>query len=154
MHSTVSGVSDYIAGDELEAIAKVRDIVASLNWPAQHGTSSRQTRAPLLDPKELGGIVGTDLKQPYDVRQVIARIVDGSRFREFKREYGTTVVTGFASIHGYPVGIIANNGILFSPSALKATHFIELCSQRGIPLVFLVNVTGVFLFSLCTGWVG
>ena len=82
------------------------------------------------------------------MRDVIARIVDGSRFREFKREYGTTVVTGFASIHGYPVGIIANNGILFSPSALKATHFIELCSQRGIPLVFLVNVTGVFLFSL------
>lgn len=97
---------------------------------------------PLYPASELHGVVGTDVRQAFDMRDVIARLVDGSRFREFKRTYGETVVTGFAKIHGHPVGIIANNGILFSPSALKATHFIELCSQRGIPLVFLVNVTG------------
>lgn len=97
---------------------------------------------PLYPAHELHGIVGTDVRQAFDMRDVIARLVDGSHFREFKREYGTTLVTGFARIHGARVGIVANNGILFSPSALKATHFIELCSQRKIPLVFLVNVTG------------
>ena len=97
---------------------------------------------PLFSAEELGGIVGTNLRKPFDVRKVIARIVDGSKFDEFKELYGTTLVTGFARIHGYPVGIIANNGILFSESALKGAHFIELCCQRGIPLVFLQNITG------------
>ncbi|EEB92248.1 hypothetical protein MPER_09273 [Moniliophthora perniciosa FA553] len=105
------------------------------------------SEAPLYAAEELHGIVGTDVRQGFDMRDVIARVVDGSRFREFKKEYGSTIVTGFANIHGYPVGIIANNGILFSPSALKATHFIELCSQRQIPLLFLVNVTGYMVGS-------
>ncbi|MGF7162512.1 3-methylcrotonyl-CoA carboxylase beta subunit [Rhodoligotrophos appendicifer] len=142
MHSTVSGVSDYIAGTELEAIGKLRDIVAALNWPQQHRTTARETREPLHDPAELGGIVGTDLKQPFDVREVIARMVDGSEFQEFKPAYGATLVCGFAWIHGEPVGILANNGVLFSESAVKGAHFIELCDQRRIPLLFLQNITG------------
>ena len=102
----------------------------------------RPTEAPLADPDELYDVVPTDSRTPYDVREVITRIVDGSRFHEFKAEYGTTLVTGFARLHGHPVGIVANNGILFSESALKGAHFIELCDQRGVPLVFLQNITG------------
>ncbi|KIP09208.1 hypothetical protein PHLGIDRAFT_23089 [Phlebiopsis gigantea 11061_1 CR5-6] len=148
MHSSESGVTDHLARDDEHAIAIARGIVSDL------GTAGGRPLPPLVQPEdpvypahELHGIVGTDLKQAFDMRDVIARIVDGSRFREFKKEYGTTIITGFANIHGYPVGIVANNGILFSQSALKATHFIELCSQRQIPLLFLVNVTGYMVGS-------
>ncbi|KAF8914222.1 carboxyl transferase [Gymnopilus junonius] len=142
------GVTDHLARDDEHALAIARGIVGDL------GDASRTIAEPSAIPKdplypasELHGIVGTDVRQPFDMRDVIARIVDGSRFREFKKEYGTTMVTGFAHIHGYQVGIVANNGILFSPSALKATHFIQLCSQRQIPLLFLVNVTGYMVGS-------
>jgi 3-methylcrotonyl-CoA carboxylase beta subunit len=141
MHSTVSGVSDYLAESELEAIAKVRDIVGALKWPREV-RSERPVRAPIHDPAEIPGIVGTDLKQPYDVRQVITRIVDGSQFQEFKPAYGSSLVCGFAAIHGEPVGILANNGVLFSESAVKGAHFIELCDQRQTPIIFLQNITG------------
>ena len=141
MHSTVSGVSDYLAGTELEALAKVRDIVATLNRPAMR-PAPHPSRPPLRDPAELGGIVGADLKRPYDVREVIARLVDASEFQEFKPGYGSTLVCGFALIHGQPVGILANNGVLFSEAAVKGAHFIELCDQRLTPLLFLQNITG------------
>ncbi|KAH0839814.1 hypothetical protein J3R83DRAFT_760 [Lanmaoa asiatica] len=148
MHSSESGVTDHLARDDEHAIAIARGIVGDL------GTANRQAARPPVPPEdplypasELHGIVGTDLRQTFDMRDIIARIVDGSRFREFKKEYGSTIVTGFAHIHGYEVGIVANNGILFSPSALKATHFIQLCSQRKIPLLFLVNVTGYMVGS-------
>src|SRR5271156_5857254 len=142
MHSTVSGVSDYLANTELEAIGKGRDIVAALNWRQIQRTTKRQTRDPIFDPAELDGIVGVDLKQPFDVREVIARMVDGSEFQEFKPAYGSTLVCGFAWIHGEPVGILANNGVLFSESAVKGAHFIELCDQRRTPILFLQNITG------------
>src|SRR3984957_3928124 len=142
MHSTVSGVSDYLAGTELEAIGKVRDIVAALNWREIQRTTKRETRDPIFDPAELDGIVGVDLKQPFDVREVIARMVDGSEFQEFKPAYGSTLVCGFAWIHGEPVGILANNGVLFSEAAVKGAHFIELCDQRRTPILFLQNITG------------
>jgi 3-methylcrotonyl-CoA carboxylase beta subunit len=141
MHTTVSGVSDYLAESELEAIAKLRDIVGALKWPRE-ARSQRPVKAPVHDPAEIPGIVGTDLKQPYDVRQVIARIVDGSQFQEFKPAYGSSLVCGFAAIHGEPVGILANNGVLFSESAVKGAHFIELCDQRRTPILFLQNITG------------
>jgi len=142
MHSTVSGVSDYLAETELEAISKVRDIVGALNWPRKPRQNASPSRSPLYDPQEIAGIVGTDLKQPYDVRQVIARVVDGSDFQEFKPAYGSSLVCGFARIHGEPVGIIANNGVLFSESSVKGAHFIELCDQRRTPILFLQNITG------------
>jgi 3-methylcrotonyl-CoA carboxylase beta subunit len=131
LHSRVSGVTDHLAEDDAGALAKVREIVATL-----------APRRPLHAPDELYGIVPADLRTPYDARDVIARITDGSRLEEFKQNYGATLVTGFARIFGHPVGIIANNGILFSESALKGAHFIELCDQRQIPLVFLQNITG------------
>jgi 3-methylcrotonyl-CoA carboxylase beta subunit len=142
MHSTVSGVSDYLANTELEAIGKLRDIVAALNWRQAQRTTKRETRDPIFDPAELDGIVGVDLKQPFDVREVIARMVDGSEFQEFKPAYGSTLVCGFAWIHGEPVGILANNGVLFSEAAVKGAHFIELCDQRRTPILFLQNITG------------
>jgi 3-methylcrotonyl-CoA carboxylase beta subunit len=143
MHSTVSGVTDYMVETELEALAKVRDIVAGLNWPLPvKQVERRESVAPLYDPVELGAIVGNDLKRPYDVHEVIGRLVDGSEFQEFKPRYGSTLVCGFAWIHGEPVGILANNGVLFSESAVKGAHFIELCDQRNIPLLFLQNITG------------
>ena len=142
MHSTVTGVSDYLAETELEAIGKVRDIMAALNWPRERREGARATQPPLYDPREIAGIVGTDLKQPYDVRQVVARMVDGSDFQEFKPAYGSSLVCGFARIHGEAVGIIANNGVLFSESSVKGAHFIELCDQRRTPLLFLQNITG------------
>src|SRR5690606_16697165 len=108
----------------------------------RHTLKTMPVEEPACDPKEIYGIINRDIRKPYDVREVIARIVDGSRFHEFKALYGTTLVTGFAHIWGYPVGIVANNGVLFSESAQKAAHFIEMCSQRGIPLVFLQNITG------------
>ncbi|KAI0289814.1 carboxyl transferase [Russula brevipes] len=148
MHSSESGVTDHLARDDEHAIAIARDIVGDLGLAGGREIAPPAVpEDPLYSAAELHGIVGTDLRQPFDMREVIARIVDGSRFREFKQEYGQTVVTGFAHIHGFPVGIIANNGILFSPSALKATHFIQLCSQRQIPLLFLVNVTGYMVGS-------
>ena len=142
MHSQVSGVSDYLAHNELEALAKIRDIVAALNWPAPSASRSRPATPPRLDPAEIPGIVGVDLKRPFDVREIIARMVDDSEFQEFKPAYGSTLVCGFAWIHGEPVGILANNGVLFSEAALKGAHFIELCDQRRIPLLFLQNITG------------
>ncbi len=140
MHGTVSGVSDYTVDTEDEALAKLRDIVGALDWP---GAKPRAPyRAPLHDPAELGGIVGTDLRQPVDVREVIARIVDASELQEFKPGWGATLVCGFATIHGEPVGILANAGVLFSEAALKGAHFIELCDQRRTPILFLQNITG------------
>jgi len=142
MQTRVSGVSDYVANSELEALAKVRDIVASFNWPEAAPSRGREPREPRYDAAELGGIVGTDLKRSFEVREVIARLVDDSEFIEFKPDWGATLVCGFAWIHGEPVGILANNGVLFSESALKGAHFIELCDQRNTPLVFLQNITG------------
>ncbi|KAF8351664.1 carboxyl transferase [Amanita rubescens] len=148
MHSSESGVTDHLARDDEHAISIAREIVSDLGYAGRKAVPpSATSEDPLYPSSELHGIVGTDVRQPFDMRDVIARIVDGSRFREFKKEYGATIITGFAHIHGYPVGIVANNGILFSPSALKATHFIELCSQRQIPLLFLVNVTGYMVGS-------
>ncbi|KAG8881336.1 hypothetical protein FRB97_009678 [Tulasnella sp. 331] len=143
MHSQQSGVTDHLARDDEHAIQLAREAVADLGKAAGTTKQPDQTPEPPVYPvRDLHGVVGTDVKQAFDMRDVISRIVDGSKFREFKKEYGTTILTGFAHIHGYQVGIVANNGILFSPSALKATHFMELCSQRGIPLLFLVNVAG------------
>ncbi len=142
MHARVSGVTDYLARNEHEALTKLRDIVAHLNWPRDGHAVRREVRPPRLDPAELGGIVGTDLKQPYDVREVIMRLVDDSELQEFKPEYGASLVCAFTHIHGYPVGILANNGVLFSESSLKGAHFIELCNQRRVPILFLQNITG------------
>jgi 3-methylcrotonyl-CoA carboxylase beta subunit len=142
VHSRISGVTDYFAQNDAHALALARRIVAGLNVVKQAGLELRPPRDPLHDPRELHGVVPADIRKPYDVREVIARLVDGSEFDEFKQLYGQTLVTGFARISGYPIGILANNGILFSESALKGTHFIELCSQRGIPLLFLQNITG------------
>src|SRR5437868_2468133 len=142
VHSRVSGVTDHLALDDAHALGIARGIVGNLNRVKHVGLELRPAAEPLYDPAEIYGTVPTDVRKPYDAREVIARIVDGSELDEFKRLYGETVVTGFARIWGYPVGIIANNGILFSESALKATHFIELCAQRGIPLIFLQNITG------------
>ena len=142
VHSRTSGVADHMAEDDAHALAIARRIVGHLNRRKQVTLDLAETREPLHDAKELYGIVAQDLRKPYDVREVIARITDASEFDEFKRLYGETLVTGFARIHGYPVGIVANNGILFSESALKGAHFVELCAQRGIPLVFLQNISG------------
>ncbi|HEX7705684.1 MAG TPA: carboxyl transferase domain-containing protein [Thermoanaerobaculia bacterium] len=142
VHTRVSGVADHFAEDDYEAIAIVRNIVENLPLDKKEPSSRIESEEPLYDPKEIYGLIPRDLRKPYDVREVIARIVDGSKFHEFKERYATTVVTGFARIFGYKVGILANNGVLFSESALKATHFIELCNQRRIPLVFLQNITG------------
>ncbi len=142
VHTRVSGVADHFAQDDAHALATARRIVANLNRAKSVAMPTRAPVAPLYDPAEIYGIVPSDVRKPYDVREVIARIVDGSELDEFKSLYGPTLVCGFAHIHGYPVGIVANNGILFSESALKAAHFIELCCQRGIPLVFLQNIAG------------
>jgi 3-methylcrotonyl-CoA carboxylase beta subunit/propionyl-CoA carboxylase len=142
VHTSVSGVADYLAEDDLHALQLARTIISTLNSRKQLPADVTTPESPLYDPREIYGIVNADTRQAYDVREVIARIVDGSRFDEFKERYGATLVTGFARLHGYLVGIIANNGVLFSESALKATHFIEVCNLRGIPLVFLQNITG------------
>ena len=142
VHSRVSGVTDHYALDDHHALGIARRIVGNLNRPKAVGLDAARPREPLYPADEIGGVIPADIRQPYDVREVIARIVDGSELDEFKRLYGQTLVCGFARIWGYPVGILANNGILFSESALKAAHFIELCAQRGIPLVFLQNITG------------
>jgi 3-methylcrotonyl-CoA carboxylase beta subunit len=142
VHTRLSGVADHYALDDEHALAICRRIVKNLNRRKTVSLALQQPMLPLHDPQELYGIVPTDLRQPYDVREVIARVVDGSEFNEFKQNYGTTLVTGFAHLQGMPVGIIANNGVLFSESALKGAHFIELCCQRKIPLIFLQNITG------------
>jgi 3-methylcrotonyl-CoA carboxylase beta subunit/propionyl-CoA carboxylase len=142
VHTQLSGVADYLAEDDDHAIRLLRTIVSTLNRTKSVPADRTSPERPRYDPEELYGIVNSDVRRPYDVREVIARIVDGSRFDEFKARYGTTLVTGFARLDGFLVGIIANNGVLFSESALKATHFIELCNFRSIPLIFLQNVTG------------
>jgi propionyl-CoA carboxylase len=142
VHTRISGVADYYAEDDLHALAIARRILANVPARKKAPWDILAPRAPRHDPNELYGIVPSDLRRQFDVREVIARIVDGSEFDEFKASYGTTLVTGFAHIMGYPVGIIANNGILFSESSLKGAHFVELCCTRKIPLVFLQNITG------------
>src|SRR5688572_10980184 len=142
VHTRISGVADHFAEDDDHAIALVRNIVENLRLEKQEPPARIASEDPLFDPKEIYGVIPSDLRKPYDVREIIARIVDGSKFHEFKERYATTIVTGFARVFGYKVGILANNGVLFSESALKAVHFIELCNQRRIPLVFLQNITG------------
>jgi 3-methylcrotonyl-CoA carboxylase beta subunit len=142
LHSRTSGVTDHLAEDDAHALQIVRDIVATLAPRGPLPWERAPVQDPAADPAQLLGVVSADLRRPYDAREIIARIVDGSRFHEFKELYGPTLVTGFAHIHGHPVGILANNGILFSESALKGAHFIELCDQRRTPLVFLQNITG------------
>ena len=142
VHTRLSGVADHLAQNDTHALALARGVVANLNWRKQHGQRLAAPRPPLFDASELHGIIPADPRKPYDVREIVARIVDGSEFDEFKARYGTTLVCGFAHIEGMPVGIVANNGILFSESALKGAHFIELCGQRKIPLIFLQNITG------------
>lgn len=142
VHARISGVVDHLAENDEHALAIVRDIVATLPGNPQPAWEIRATEEPVVNPEEIYGAVPTDLNTAFDIREVIARIVDGSKFHEFKKEYGTTLVTGFATLHGHPVGIVANNGVLFSESALKGAHFIELCDQRGIPLIFLQNLNG------------
>lgn len=142
VHTSVSGVADHFAEDDRDALQIARNLVGNLNRRKVLPLAVREPQEPLFAAQELYGIVPKDTRRPFDIREVIARIVDGSRFDEFKARYGKTLITGFAHLHGYPVGIIANNGILFAESALKGAHFIELCNQRGIPLVFLQNITG------------
>jgi len=142
VHTRLSGVADYLADDDQHALELARTVVATLNTAKSISPDMTTPEDPAYDPGELYGVVTADLRKPYDVREVIARLVDGSRFDEFKARYAPTIVTGFARLHGFLVGIIANNGVLFSESALKATHFIELCNQRGVPLIFLQNITG------------
>jgi len=142
VHTRLSGVADYLAEHDEHALHLARTIVETLNTGKQMPADVTTPEDPAYDPSEIYGIVNADVRKPYDVREVVARIVDGSRFDEFKERYAPTVVTGFARLHGMLVGIVANNGVLFSESALKATHFIELCNMRGVPLVFLQNITG------------
>ena len=142
LHTRESGVADHFAEDEPEALRMVRNVIENLNIKPKHRLDVEPSEEPNHDINDLMGIIPDDNRTPYDVREVISRIVDGSRFHEFKQRYGNTLVCGFAKIHGYPVGIVANNGILFSESSLKGAHFVELCGQRGIPLVFLQNITG------------
>lgn len=140
-----SGVTDHFAIDDAHALHLARNIVKNLNLNNSKSTDFRfdnKIDIPLHNVDEIYGIVGANLKKSFDVKEVIARIVDGSRFHEFKAQYGQTLVTGFARIHSYPVGIVANNGVLFSESALKGAHFVQLCAQRKIPLIFLQNITG------------
>jgi 3-methylcrotonyl-CoA carboxylase beta subunit/propionyl-CoA carboxylase len=142
VHTRISGVADYFADDDERALAQCRTIVSRLHAAKALPADMAAPEDPKYDPSEIYGIVNADIRKPYDVREIIARLVDGSRFDEFKERYGATLVTGFARLHGFLVGIIANNGVLFSESALKATHFMELCNLRGIPLIFLQNITG------------
>ncbi len=142
VHTRISGVADHLADNDSHALAIARRIVGTFNRRREPALALQPGEEPLYDPEELYGVIPRDTRKPYDVREVIARLVDGSRLDEFKARYGTTLVTGFATLYGMPVGIVANNGILFGESALKGAHFIELCSQRRVPLVFLQNITG------------
>jgi acetyl-CoA carboxylase carboxyltransferase component len=147
VHTRLSGVADYFAEDDEQALEICRTVVSTLNTSKTLPAGMTPPEDPLYDASEIDGIVSADARKPYDVREIIARLVDGSRFDEFKERYGTTLVTGFARLHGFLVGIVANNGVLFSESALKATHFIELCNLRGVPLIFLQNITGFIVGS-------
>ena len=142
VHTRLSGVADYLAEDDAHALALARRAVAGLNRVKPATVAWQSPEDPAFDPEEILGVVPAGLRTPYDIREVIARVVDGSRFDEFKARFGETLVTGFAHVMGCPVGIVANNGVLFSEAAVKGAHFVELCSQRGIPLVFLQNITG------------
>ena len=142
VHTRLSGVADHLAENDTHALALARQVVAGLNWKKATAMATIAPRPPRLDAAELHGVIPTDTRKPYDVREIIARVVDASEFDEFKARYGTTLVTGFAHIEGMPVGIVANNGILFTESANKGAHFIELCCQRKVPLLFLQNITG------------
>ncbi|AVZ78221.1 methylcrotonoyl-CoA carboxylase [Zoogloeaceae bacteirum Par-f-2] len=142
VHTRLSGVADHLAENDNHALSIARRIVANLNRVKPQGLALGEGEAPIYDPEEIYGIIPSDTRKPFDVREIIARVVDGSRFDEFKARYGPTLVCGFAQLYGYPVGIVANNGILFGESAQKGAHFIELCGQRGIPLLFLQNITG------------
>jgi acetyl-CoA carboxylase carboxyltransferase component len=142
VHTRISGVADHLADDDAHALEMARDIVSHLGARRTASLDLREPVAPLYDPAEIYGVLPADIRTPYDVHEVIARLVDASEFHEFKARYGTTLVTGFAHLHGIPVAILANQGILFSESALKATHFIELAAQRGVPLLFLQNISG------------
>ncbi|MCZ6459411.1 MAG: acyl-CoA carboxylase subunit beta [Gammaproteobacteria bacterium] len=142
MHTTISGLGDYLAEDERDAIRMCREVISHLNWRKKGPGPSLHVDEPVHDPEELLGIVSKDLRAPFDMREVIARIVDGSRFEDFKPGYGPTLVCGWASIHGFPVGILGNNGALFSESSEKASQFIQLCNQIDVPLLFLHNITG------------
>jgi 3-methylcrotonyl-CoA carboxylase beta subunit len=142
VHTRLSGVADYLAEDDEHALHQARTIVSTLNTVKRLPAGTIAPEDPAYDPAEIYGIVNADVRKSYDVREVIARVVDGSRFDEFKERYATTIVCGFARLHGFLVGVIANNGVLFSESALKATHFIELCNMRGVPLIFVQNITG------------
>jgi acyl-CoA carboxylase subunit beta len=142
LHAEVSGLGDYFAEDEMDAIRLCRAAVSHLNWRKPGPPPSLAPDPPAHDPEELLGLVSRDLRQPVDARDVIARVVDGSRFDEFKPRWGPTLICGWASIHGYPVGILGNNGVLYTDSAQKAAHFIQLCNQIDVPLLFLQNITG------------
>jgi len=142
VHTSLSGVADYFAEDDEHALAICRTVVSTLTGVKRLPADMTAPEEPRYDPAEISGVVNADIRKPYDVREIVARLVDGSRFDEFKARYGATLVTGFARLHGFLVGIVANNGVLFSESALKGTHFIELCNLRGIPLIFLQNITG------------
>ncbi len=146
LHAKTSGVVDHLANDDAHALELARDIVARLG-PAQKYMSPGTVAKPAYDIEELNGLIPEDARQPYDCREIIARLVDGSKFDEFKKEFGSTLVCGFSKIHGYPVGILGNNGVLFSESALKGAHFIQLCTQRKIPILFLQNITGFMVGS-------
>ena len=142
VHTRLSGVADHLAQNDAHALALARQAVATLNRRKVATQALREPRAPMYDPKEIYGVIPVDTRKPYDVREIIARIVDGSEFHEFKARYGATLVCGFAHIEGMPIGVVANNGVLFSESAQKGAHFIELCCQRKVPLLFLQNITG------------
>src|SRR5579862_2760364 len=142
VHTRFSGVADYLAEDDAHALTLCRTVVSTLNRVKELPLDVTTPEEPKYDPAEIYGLVSADVRAPYDVHEIIARLVDGSRFDEFRERYGNTLVTGFARLHGFLVGLVANNGVLFSESALKATHFIELCNQRSIPLIFLQNITG------------
>ena len=142
VHTRLSGVADHLAENDLHALSIARSVVGNLNWRKPAQLRLAEPRPPLFDPAELHGVIPVDARKPFDVREIIARVVDGSEFDEFKARYGATLVTGFAHIEGMPVGIVANNGVLFSESAMKGAHFIELCCQRRVPLIFLQNITG------------
>ena len=142
MHSEVSGLSDYLAEDEMDALRICREVVSHLNWKKSESDPKAKSECPLYDSDELLGLVSPDLKTPFDIKEAIARFVDGSRFEEFKPLFGPTIVTGWAEVHGYPVGIVGNNGAIYPDSAQKAAHFIQLCNKTNTPIIFLQNVTG------------
>ena len=145
VHCKISGVSDHLANNDAHALEIARNIVANLNWKATTSVSTHEVIEPLYSMDDVGGLINIDSKKSFDIRKIIARLVDGSRFHEFKQNFGNTIVTGFGRLYGEQIGIVANNGILFSESSLKAAHFIELCCQRNVPLLFLQNITGFMI---------